>query len=77
MQTALNRIDAQLPDGVDPQVIAGSTDDFPAVVLAATGDGDEQALAEKLRTDGRAGAAGRSTACATVDGHRRPRRQVV
>ncbi|ATO16682.1 hydrogenase expression protein [Micromonospora sp. WMMA2032] len=49
METALNRIDAQLPEGVDPQVIAGSTDDLPAVVVAATGDGDERALAEKLR----------------------------
>lgn len=50
MQTALSRIDSQLPEGVDPQVIAGSTDDLPAVVLAATGTGDERALAEKLRT---------------------------
>ena len=49
MQTALNRIDAQLPEGVDPQVIAGSTDDLPAVVLAAAGGGDQRALAEKLR----------------------------
>ncbi|MET8551465.1 efflux RND transporter permease subunit [Micromonospora zamorensis] len=50
MQTALSRIDSQLPEGVEPQVIAGSTDDLPAVVLAATGTGDERALAEKLRT---------------------------
>ncbi|MET8259905.1 efflux RND transporter permease subunit [Micromonospora sp. NPDC005205] len=50
MQTALSRIDSQLPEGVDPQVIAGSTDDLPAVVLAAAGAGDERALAEKLRT---------------------------
>lgn len=50
MQTALGRIDAQLPEGVDPQVIAGSTDDLPAVVVAASGGGDEQALAEKLRS---------------------------
>lgn len=50
MQTALNRIDAQLPEGVDPQVLAGSTDDLPAVVVAASGGGDEQALAEKLRS---------------------------
>ena len=50
MQTALSRIDAQLPEGVDPQVIAGSTDDLPAVVLAAAGGG------------GRAGAAPRSCA---------------
>ncbi|MGN9779564.1 efflux RND transporter permease subunit [Micromonospora sp. H33] len=49
MQTALNRIDAQLPEGVDPQVIAGGTDDLPAVVLAASGGGDQRALGEKLR----------------------------
>ncbi|MBE1484818.1 efflux RND transporter permease subunit [Plantactinospora soyae] len=46
MQTALNRI--QLPEGVEPQVIAGSTDDLPAVVLAAAGSGDERALADQL-----------------------------
>lgn len=34
MQTAINR--TSLPEGVDPQVIAGSTDDLPAVVLAAS-----------------------------------------
>ncbi|MFK4245014.1 efflux RND transporter permease subunit [Micromonospora chokoriensis] len=49
MQTALSRIDAQLPESVDPQVIAGSTDDLPAVVLAAAGTADGRALAEKLR----------------------------
>ncbi|MET8118608.1 efflux RND transporter permease subunit [Micromonospora sp. NPDC005189] len=49
MQTALSRIDSQLPESVDPQVIAGSTDDLPAVVLAAAGAADERALAEKLR----------------------------
>jgi HAE1 family hydrophobic/amphiphilic exporter-1 len=49
MQTALNRIDAQLPEGVDPQVLAGSTDDLPAVVLAASGGADERALAAKLK----------------------------
>ncbi|MEV4497827.1 efflux RND transporter permease subunit [Micromonospora arborensis] len=48
MQTALSRINAQLPENVDPQVIAGSTDDLPAVVLAAAGTADERALAEKL-----------------------------
>ncbi|WFE30251.1 efflux RND transporter permease subunit [Solwaraspora sp. WMMD791] len=42
LETALNRIGAQLPDGVDPVVFAGSTDDLPAVVLAATGADDEQ-----------------------------------
>ena len=48
MQSAINRIRTQLPTGVDPQVIAGSTDDLPAVVLAASGGGDERALADKL-----------------------------
>jgi HAE1 family hydrophobic/amphiphilic exporter-1 len=48
MQSALNRIDAQLPDGVDPIVLAGSTDDLPAVVLAAAGGGDQRALADKV-----------------------------
>ncbi|MGC5030344.1 efflux RND transporter permease subunit [Micromonospora sp. DT229] len=47
MQTALNR--TRLPDGVEPQVFAGSTDDLPAVVLAASGGGDERELAAKLR----------------------------
>ncbi|MFG2064307.1 efflux RND transporter permease subunit [Micromonospora sp. NPDC048871] len=47
MQTALNR--TRLPEGVEPQVFAGSTDDLPAVVLAASGGGDERELAAKLR----------------------------
>ncbi len=50
VQSALNRIDAQLPAGVDPQVLAGSTDDFPVVVLAASSGEGESALADKLRT---------------------------
>jgi HAE1 family hydrophobic/amphiphilic exporter-1 len=50
METALNRIDGQLPANVDPQVLAGSTDDLPAVVLAAAGGGDPRVLAEKLRS---------------------------
>ncbi len=48
LQTALGR--AQLPQNVDPRVIAGSTDDFPVVVLAASGPGDETAFAQKLRS---------------------------
>ncbi len=51
LQTALNRIGAQLPDGVDPMVLAGSTDDLPVVVLAAAGNGDERALVEKLTSN--------------------------
>ncbi|MDH6698111.1 HAE1 family hydrophobic/amphiphilic exporter-1 [Streptomyces sp. MAA16] len=48
VQQAVNRARAQLPDGVDPQVVAGSTDDIPTVVLAVTSDRDQQALADQL-----------------------------
>ncbi|MFH9132480.1 efflux RND transporter permease subunit [Streptomyces sp. NPDC017524] len=48
IQQAVNRARAQLPDGVDPQVIAGSTDDIPTVVLAVTSDKDQQVLADQL-----------------------------
>ncbi|MEZ0158073.1 efflux RND transporter permease subunit, partial [Streptomyces griseorubens] len=48
VQQAVNRAGARLPSGVDPQVVAGSTDDLPAVVLAVTSDKDQQALADQL-----------------------------
>ncbi|MDO0915560.1 efflux RND transporter permease subunit [Streptomyces sp. DT2A-34] len=48
VQQAVNRARVQLPDEVDPQVIAGSTDDIPTVVLAVTSDQDQQALADQL-----------------------------
>ncbi|MFF8692063.1 efflux RND transporter permease subunit [Streptomyces sp. NPDC015144] len=48
IQQAVNRARSQLPGDVDPQVIAGSTDDIPAVVLAVTSDKDQQALAGQL-----------------------------
>ncbi|MFI7340489.1 efflux RND transporter permease subunit [Streptomyces sp. NPDC050085] len=48
VQQAVNRARAGLPDDVDPQVIAGSTDDIPTVVLAVTSDKDQQALADQL-----------------------------
>ncbi|MFJ8532663.1 efflux RND transporter permease subunit [Streptomyces sp. NPDC093591] len=48
VQQAVNRARVQLPDDVDPQVIAGSTDDIPTVVLAVTSDQDQQALADQL-----------------------------
>ncbi|WP_433235871.1 efflux RND transporter permease subunit [Streptosporangium sp. CA-135522] len=48
MQQALSRIDAQLPDGVDPQVLAGSTDDIPVMVLAVDAGDDERAMADRL-----------------------------
>ncbi|MFF8385515.1 efflux RND transporter permease subunit [Streptomyces kanasensis] len=48
VQQAVNRARAQLPEDVEPQVIAGSTDDIPTVVLAVTSDKDQQALADQL-----------------------------
>jgi HAE1 family hydrophobic/amphiphilic exporter-1 len=48
MESGLNRISTQLPADVEPLVFAGNTDDLPAVVLAAAGGTDPQALAERL-----------------------------
>ncbi|MET8293239.1 efflux RND transporter permease subunit [Streptomyces sp. NPDC005180] len=48
VQQAVNRARVRLPAEVDPQVVAGSTDDIPTVVLAATSDKDQQALADQL-----------------------------
>jgi HAE1 family hydrophobic/amphiphilic exporter-1 len=50
MQTALNRLQPRLPAGVEPTVLAGSTDDLPAIVLAAAQTGDQQQLADRLRS---------------------------
>ncbi|MFB4268624.1 efflux RND transporter permease subunit [Nonomuraea sp. GTA35] len=47
MQQAISRV--ALPDGVDPQVVAGNTDDIPVLVLAVGDGGDERAMADKLR----------------------------
>ncbi|WP_406314387.1 efflux RND transporter permease subunit [Streptosporangium sp. NBC_01639] len=49
MQQSLSRIDTQLPDGVDPQVLVGSTDDIPVLVLAVEAGDDERAMADKLQ----------------------------
>ncbi|MFJ3978253.1 efflux RND transporter permease subunit [Streptomyces sp. NPDC090021] len=48
VQQAVNRARVRLPADVDPQVVAGSTDDIPTVVLAVTSDKDQQALADQL-----------------------------
>ncbi|MGW6568368.1 efflux RND transporter permease subunit [Streptomyces sp. NPDC054975] len=48
VQQAVNRARVALPDGVDPQVVAGSTDDIPTIVLAVTSGKDQQALADQL-----------------------------
>ncbi|PKW13094.1 efflux RND transporter permease subunit [Saccharopolyspora spinosa] len=51
LQRSVSRIESQLPEGVEPQVVAGSTADLPVVTLAATSPGDQQQLAARL--DGR------------------------
>ncbi|WP_433369697.1 efflux RND transporter permease subunit [Actinoplanes sp. CA-142083] len=48
LTTAVNRIQPTLPDNVEPQIFAGSTDDIPAIVLAASGGSDESDLLAKL-----------------------------
>ncbi|WP_327581971.1 efflux RND transporter permease subunit [Nonomuraea sp. NBC_00507] len=47
MQQAVSRV--TLPDGVEPQVTAGNTDDLPVLVLAVGDGGDSRAMADKLR----------------------------
>ncbi|HEX4818460.1 MAG TPA: efflux RND transporter permease subunit [Nonomuraea sp.] len=47
MQQAVNRV--ALPDGVEPTVTAGNTDDIPVMVLAVGDGGDQRAMADKLR----------------------------
>ena len=50
LESSLNQVQGQLPQGVDPTVFAGSTDNFPVVVLAASASGDEKDVADRLRT---------------------------
>jgi hydrophobic/amphiphilic exporter-1 (mainly G- bacteria), HAE1 family len=52
MQTSLNQISSTLPDEVNPQVFAFRTDNFPVVILGASGGGgDESDLADRIRAD--------------------------
>src|SRR4029453_18182609 len=48
LTTSVNRIQPTLPQGVEPTVFAGSTDDIPAIVLAASGGTDPNDLADRL-----------------------------
>lgn len=48
LTTAVNRIQPTLPDGVTPTIIAGSTDDIPAIILAGSGGTDATDLANRL-----------------------------
>ncbi|MBT0994497.1 efflux RND transporter permease subunit [Cellulomonas sp. DKR-3] len=45
LRGAVESASSQLPDEVDPQVVAGSLDDLPVVQLAVSGGSDEAALA--------------------------------
>ena len=59
-------------DDVEPTIFAGSTDDIPAIVLAASGGADESDLANRLNADRRARAqrASRASATSQVTGTR-------
>ncbi|GID25555.1 efflux RND transporter permease subunit [Paractinoplanes brasiliensis] len=48
LTTAVNRVQPTLPDNVTPSIFAGGTDDIPAIVLAASGGGDESELLDRL-----------------------------
>ncbi|MEV0974256.1 efflux RND transporter permease subunit [Microtetraspora glauca] len=48
MQQAVGRIGARLPSGVDPQVIAGNTDDIPVMVIAVGDVGDQHTMFDRL-----------------------------
>ena len=45
---AINRIKSQLPEGVEPNVISASIDDFPVIQVAVTGYDDEQTIQAQL-----------------------------
>ncbi|MEU4572725.1 efflux RND transporter permease subunit [Nonomuraea sp. NPDC023979] len=49
MQQAVSRVQSRLPADVEPQVVAGNTDDLPVLVLAVGDGGDPRAMADKLR----------------------------
>ncbi|GAB1694137.1 efflux RND transporter permease subunit [Krasilnikovia sp. M28-CT-15] len=51
LTTSVNRIQPTLPAGVEPTIFAGSTDDIPAIVLAASGGTNQAALANRLNSD--------------------------
>jgi HAE1 family hydrophobic/amphiphilic exporter-1 len=48
LQTAVSRVQAQLPAEVEPQVFAGSLADFPVVQLAVAGPGSAAELADRI-----------------------------
>ncbi|GAB2979285.1 efflux RND transporter permease subunit [Saccharothrix stipae] len=51
LQQAVNRLQPRLPQGVEPTVAQGSTDDIPVIALAATSGDDDIAAATRLRAE--------------------------
>jgi HAE1 family hydrophobic/amphiphilic exporter-1 len=47
---AINRIKSQLPEGIDPNVISASIDDFPVIQLAVTGYDDAETIQARLES---------------------------
>ena len=50
VDAALTRIEGQLPEEADPQVVAGGSSDLPAVVLSVSSDLEPSDLASRLET---------------------------
>ncbi|MEV0353231.1 efflux RND transporter permease subunit [Nonomuraea sp. NPDC050680] len=50
IQQVVSGLADRLPDGVEPKVVVGSTDDLPVIQLAAASDKSQQRLAEQLST---------------------------
>lgn len=50
VEAAISRIEDQLPEGAEPQVIAGGTGDIPAAVLSISSDLDPSTLADRLNS---------------------------
>ncbi|MEU7748214.1 efflux RND transporter permease subunit [Nonomuraea sp. NPDC049158] len=50
IQQVVSSLADRLPDGVEPKVVVGSTDDLPVIQLAAASDKSQQRLAEQLKT---------------------------
>ncbi len=47
---AVNRVRSQLPEGVEPNVVSFSFDDFPVIQLAVTGYDDEETIQAQLES---------------------------
>ncbi|GAA2099259.1 efflux RND transporter permease subunit [Brevibacterium salitolerans] len=52
LQRAVSQVEGSLPDGVEPQVLAGGLADFPVMMLTVTGGEDVSALAADMRDVG-------------------------